>query len=292
MDMERGCYQATSNDVCKHAAHCPSKLSKLLPLLLLIAATSVSCSPSPKRYSDEHIKFLASDAHVIVADTPLVLPYIALGGFSGDASFSLDKKRDRDAAKNRLNVFRAAADNPQTAPTLGKLEINITTYGWDDFGGDLIRICSHLKREWSKSVCDNPWAPLKQALPGRIYLADIRRLDAFDNHLLAGGGRMSDLLKSMHIESEETTIGCDHNADMCYAATNISANLFAIWYVGSSKLDRSSDVDRESKSIKAFVHYALGPKENFNALFIAACQLRRPDSPRGPDAYHVSCEGS
>ncbi|WP_316863400.1 hypothetical protein [uncultured Cohaesibacter sp.] len=222
-----------------------------------------------------------------------MLPYIALPGYTGGGpSFSLNKKRDRNAAKDRLNVFRAAAGNPQTAPRLGKLEVIIGTYGWDDFGRGLERICSHLRREWSNSVCDNPWAPLQQALPRRIYLADIRRLEAFDNHSFAGGGRMSDLLNSMHIESEETTIGCDHDANMCFAATHISANLIAIWYAGRSKLDRTSDVDRESKSIKAFVQYALGPKEDFNALFIAACQLRRPGSSRGPDSYHVSCDGN
>lgn len=49
------------------------------------------------------------------------------------------------------------------------------TYGWDDFGTD--RICDRLTRQWAKSVCDNPWAALRQALPGDQFdLIDLQIL--------------------------------------------------------------------------------------------------------------------
>ena len=95
--------------------------------IALAGIVFASCSPSPpERLSEAAIDFLASDAHVIVGDTPLVLPFVALKDYvSQGLSFSLDKQKDRQAAKVRLEAFRQVAAAPQTAPVVPSLWVSI-----------------------------------------------------------------------------------------------------------------------------------------------------------------------
>ena len=146
--------------------------------LLLAGIVLSSCSKLSKRLTEADIDFLASDAHVVIGDVSLVLPFVALRGYvSQKSSFSLNKRKDRQIAKERLETFRQAAADPQTAPTIPRLEVAMRRYGWDDFGAGTDRICARLGRQWSKFVCNNPWAALQQALPsGRFDLIDLRTL--------------------------------------------------------------------------------------------------------------------
>lgn len=140
---------------------------------------AAACSPSPKGPS---VEFLASDAYVIVGDVPLTMPFVALSGLvTMKPSFSFDKEGARRAALERLEAFRKVASSPATAPVLDTLEVQIRTYGWDDFDAAKRGICPLLTREWAKSVCNNPWAPPQQAIPSDpIYLVDDRKLSSFE----------------------------------------------------------------------------------------------------------------
>lgn len=262
-----------------------------LAWLAMLGAFLTSCSPSPKHVSDADIDFLASDAHVVVGDVPLVLPFIALTGYvAAKPSFSLDRQRDRQAATDRLEAFRKAASSPQAAPAIDQLEIALYTYGWNDFDPQPFkRICGRLSRQWSKSVCDDPWAALRQAMPeNRFYVVDDRKFDGFKSHFTVGGERVSDQLHSMHLKFNEATVVCDRNHELskttfCTAAVSIEHHLAAVWTVWDSAGEtHSRQAEREGKAITAFVLHAIGPSENFPALFAEACQLRNPKSSIGP----------
>ncbi|UXN65998.1 hypothetical protein N8E89_22360 (plasmid) [Phyllobacterium sp. A18/5-2] len=106
----------------------------ILPVCLMLGAVLAACSPSPKHHS---IEFLASDAHVVVGDVPLIVPFVALTGLITDKpSFSFNKRKDHQAAKERLEAFRKAASSQETAPSVDQLEITMSTFG--STGVDLV----------------------------------------------------------------------------------------------------------------------------------------------------------
>lgn len=256
--------------------------------ILLFCLTA--CSNSPKRHSEADIDFLASDAHVVVGETRLVAPFIALTGYVAQKpSFSLDRRGDRTRAKEQLDAFRTAASAAVSPPALDTLEISIDTYGWDDFDPSLKRICSRLRRQWSRSLCDNPWSPLRQAMPeGAFHVTDIRKFSAFDNYRTVGGERKSDQLRSMRLKLGKPSVVCDRTLRegkrFCSAAILLAPHLAAVWAVWDGRKETSDQqAYREGAAIVAFVRDALGPRENFPALFASACRLRRPDRSEGPD---------
>ncbi|UXN67049.1 hypothetical protein N8E89_21200 (plasmid) [Phyllobacterium sp. A18/5-2] len=121
---------------------------------------------------------------MVVGDVPLIVPFVALTGLiSEKPSFSFHKQEDHQAAKERLEAFREAASSRETAPSVDQLEITMSTFGSTGVDSSREGICALLSRQWSKSVCDDPRAPLQKALPNnRFYLVDDRKLDVFQNH--------------------------------------------------------------------------------------------------------------
>ncbi|EJJ28761.1 hypothetical protein [Rhizobium sp. CF142] len=258
----------------------------VLPILsscLMAGAVLAACSPpSPKRHSDAEVAFLASDAYLVVGDVPLIVPFVALTGLAEKPSFSLDRKGDRQAAEERLEAFRKTAGSPETAPVIDKLEITVRPYGWDDSDAPFRRICLHLSRQWSRSVCNDPSAPLQRAMPkNTFFLADDRKLNTFRNYSIGSGETVSDHLDRMPLKPMETSVVCDAEASsettLCTAATPIRQHLIAVWRVwGSSAEATSRQAEREGVAITAFVLHALGPAENFPALTSVACGLTKP----------------
>jgi hypothetical protein len=255
----------------------------ILSVCLMTGAVLAGCSPpSPKSHSDAEVAFLASDAHLVVGDVPLIVPFVALTGLAEKPSFSLDRKGDRQAAEERLETFRQAAANPQTAPVMDRVEITVRPYGWDDFDAPFRRICLHLSRQWSRSVCNDPSAPLQRAMPkNAFFLADDRKLNAFQNYSIGSGETISDHLEGMRLKSMETSVVCNAEASsettLCTAATPIRQHLIAVWRIWGSSVEATSrQAERESVAITAFVLHALGPAENFPALTSVACGLTKP----------------
>ncbi|MCD2172604.1 hypothetical protein [Rhizobium sp. C4] len=253
----------------------------------LIAAFTWYMTPTRSSYSQDQLDFLASDAHVIVGDVPLTIPFVALSEFSGvTASFSLNKAQDRLEAKTRRDTFRVLASRPDTAPALDRVEITIGSYGSDDFQTGKLRLCSLLKRQWAKSVCNAPWAPLRQALPKTFYLADDRQFAGF-NHLTVGGERMSDQLRQMTLETGRVSIVCDSKVSsansFCTSAILIEPHMAAVWTVFDNGGETARQMaERQGPMLVAFARSGVGANEDYPALISTACGLRGPDAPVGP----------
>lgn len=254
--------------------------------LVCVSLYFLLSSHSQEAQSNADIAFLASDAHVVVGDVALVLPFVALTGYVADGpAFSLDGQQDRQMAKERLESFRKAAISPDNAPTVDRLEVDVDGYGFDP---PFLGICAQLSRQWSKSVCDDPWAPLGQALPKHpFFLADDRKFETFHHHWTVGGERISEHLLSMNLTADHASVVCDRatssNVKYCTAGILIKHHLAAVWTVWDSAEETSQrQAEREGKAVAAFVHHALGASENFPMLLSAACELRNPMSGIGP----------
>jgi hypothetical protein len=252
-----------------------------------------------KQSSDDHIKFLASDAHVVVGDVPLIVPFVALTGYISEGpSFSLNRENDRKQAKDRLAAFRKAASSAGTAPLVEKLQFGLSAFGFDDPEAMPGRICAQLSRDWSKSVCMDPWAPLQQAMPydhNKVYFADNRNLAVFDNHNTVGDERVSDQLKAMKMITGEPSVVCDKlsssKTQFCTAAVLIKQHLTAVWTVWNSNAETPAKrAAREGKAITALVLNGLGATENYPALLAVACKMKDPEAAEG--VHQSPCENA
>jgi hypothetical protein len=271
----------------------------ILTLLAGVALAIFAYLYQKRRDSDDHIKFLASDAHVVVGDVPLVVPFVALSGYvSQGPSFSLNRENDRKQAKDRLAAFRKAASSAETAPVVEKLQFGLSAFGFDDLEAMPGRICAQLSRDWSKSVCMDPWAPLQQAMPhdgNYIYLADGRNLAVFENQSTVGGERVSDQLKAMKLITGEPSVVCDKPSNsktqFCTAAVLIGQHLTAVWTVWNSNAETPAKrAAREGKAITALVLHGLGATESFPALLAVACKMKDPEASEG--VHRSPCENA
>ncbi|WP_263333873.1 hypothetical protein [Albidovulum salinarum] len=236
--------------------------------------------------SNAEIRALARDAHLVVGDVPLVVPHVALPDqVSMGAYFSLNRKGAKEEWIRRRDEFRAATSSPGSAPSLDDIRIWVRPYSLnDEFYEQWSKLCDQLTRLWARSVCRDPWAPLTQALPRDFHLADDRRFaESFRYHGSAGGGRLSDSLLAMSLVRGQVSIDCRQDGSSttkhCLAALPVEKHLVAVWSVWESEQEPAREqAEREGRAIAAFVSYALGQSEDFDALITLACQTRRPGS--------------
>lgn len=260
--------------------------------LLLCSLIGLSfLGPSPGRSSSSPVHgFLTSDAHVVVGDVPLLLPFIALPDRVSMGSFlALDRAGAGEDWRRARAAFRAAASDPGTAPAVDLLAVNIFTYGWIGETASVETICPKLNRKWARSVCDNPWAPLRRALPENpFYLVDDRKMDAFDQHLTVGYERVSDHLRAMDLRAGSVSVVCDRTPAttprFCTAAMTVDRHLAAVWTVWDEEGESAARMAaRQGRAVRAFVRHALGPREDFRTLTAVACAARRlEDSATAP----------
>ena len=262
--------------------------------LLMIAgicAMLSACDEDDARPAPD-VRRLATDVHVAIAGQNLVLPFVALEFYAyRGLDFYLDRGRDSwqgsDAAEKLL---RNAADPEHPFP-LTSMSVVVETYGWNDSDMRQRDLCPLLTREWTRSVCDNPWAAVRQALPyNRFKLVDLREVQADlncpdiygrQNYLSLEPGKAEIVCRTMVYTSGKY--------DSHTATVRISGDLGAIWTVwGHGQRPESAEAmtRREGEAIVALVRDALGATEHFATLHHVMCRLRRPgaaDSPKSAD---------
>lgn len=262
----------------------------LRAILLPLVACSVLASCGDEERVAANNKRLATDVHATIADHALVLPFIALEHYAYRAqSFSLDRKRDAQRARNAADeLLRDAADS------FNELAIVVQTYGWNDFDTRQREMCPLLTRAWARSVCDNPWAAIRQALPyNRFRLVDLRKLQIGDTrgpaHCVGEERRAIPQQPGEAVTVCEAVVYGGDKDEFHHAVVRIDGELGALWTVwnfGQHGETAEAMTQREGQAIVAFVQHALGEQENFLALHSIMCSLRRPgsrDAPGGAD---------
>jgi len=255
-----------------------------------------SCSQEQEKPLDYHL--LATDIHVIVGDHSLVLPLVAISQYTLEGtSRRLDWQTDDQREIAERNDFIRRSETPATALTLDQISVGIGAYGWSDTDTQSHELCPRLTRSWSKSLCDNPWTALAQALPAnrRFYLIDLRRLA-----LMTGSNGLNcadDVAPKTRHEPFlaprlfcETKVFGSGETKFYTAVVKIDGNLGVQWTVweGPDRDETASQMAaREGKAIQAFTQDALGPNEDFPRLHDTACSLRRPRSEEG--VYGSGC---
>jgi hypothetical protein len=271
----------------------------LLPTILLssLLAVLASCEKPENERLAVDVKRLSTDVHVEIAQHSLILPFIALEDYAyRHQSFSLDRKGDREHALSTANKLLRDAADPKHPLAFDSLTVVVRTYGWNDFDTSQRQVCPLLTREWARSVCDNPWAAIQQALPGdRFKLVNLRSFQIDDPRGPAqciDNGKPRRPLPQSPGEAvmvcEKLIYGGDHD-EFHNAVIRIEGDLGALWTVwrhGQNGETTEAMTERQGKAIVVFVQYALGSNEDFPTLHATLCRLRRPgsvDSPKGAD---------
>lgn len=274
----------------------------LLVLVGLLMAYGYFREWQDRKRFEAHLDFLSSDAHVVVGGRSLVLPVVALPEFSSMGQvFTLNRAKAARSFQERQDAFQKKASDPLTAPELDGLRVYIGAYGWNISENRDVRefsipeFCERLSRGWAQSVCDNPWAPLQQALPEEFYLAGRRSLDVFDRYWTVGKERWSDQLRAMPQIGAVAETACDQENEsrpqFCTAAIQVAGDLIAVWTVTDSEHETSSQrAKRQGKAIAAFVQHGLGDEEDYQGLRKMACDAVQPDHSKSPNPLHESCQ--
>jgi hypothetical protein len=271
-------------------------------LLSSLLAVLASCKKPENERSAVDVKRLSTDVHVEIAQHSLILPYIALENYAyRHQSFSLDRKGDREHALSAADKLLRDAADPKHPLAFDSLSVVVRTYGWNDFATSQRQVCPLLTREWARSVCDNPWAAIQQALPvNRFRLVDLRLLLIDDPRRPGQCFNNGKPHKPLPQSPGEAVMVCEAsvyggNKKRFHAAVvRIDGDLGALWTVWQNgKNDETAEAmtEREGKAIVAFVQNALGESEDFLALHSTLCLLRRPgsvDSPKGADCGRVA----
>jgi hypothetical protein len=268
-------------------------------LLSSLLAVLASCGKPENERSAVDVKRLSTDVHVEIAQHSIILPFIALEDYAyRHQSFSLDRKGDREHALTAANKLLRDAADPKHPLTFDSLSVVVRTYGWNDFDWRQTQMCPLLSREWARSVCDNPWAAIQQALPGdRFRLVDLRRLLIDDPRRPGQCFNNGKPHKPLPQSPGEAVIVCEAsdfegNKKRFHAAVvRIDGDLGALWTVWQNEETAEAKTEREGQAIVAFVQNALGEREDFPALHSTMCRLRRPgsiDSPKGADCERAA----
>jgi hypothetical protein len=168
--------------------------------------------------------------------------------------------------------------------------------GWDESSSARPeQVCVHLGREWARSVCDDPWAAVRQALPANSFeLVDLRRLRVGfrqgDAHCIDDGKplRLPDTPGAAAMVCKANVSGA-RDDEFHVAVVRVDSDLGALWTVwrgGQSGEPAEAMTRREAQAIIAFVQHGLGAREDFERLHATLCRLRAPgstDSAKGPD---------
>lgn len=242
-----------------------NKVRAIAALTAALLLTGCSDSEYGPKLTRADVEQLATEIRITVGDTPLVLPRVAV----------VDRQRLKGI--------------PAAGATRDQLELIVRPYGWSDFEPELRKICPLLARRWVASVCDDPWAPIEQAMPdGGVFLVDRDATGFFDRHHTAAGRTWGERLRAMRMEVGKASTECDRDEESgrnsCTAALLLSPRLAAVWSAGDGERERAqARADREGKAIAAFVRYAIAPEEDFGKLLPTMCELRRPEAKEGPD---------
>jgi hypothetical protein len=205
-----------------------------------------------------------------------------------------DRKGDAERARDAANQLLRDSADPKNPLAFDELAVVVRTYGWNDSDMRQRRMCELLTREWARSVCDNPWAAIRQALPyDRFRLVDLRRLEIGDPRGPANCIDTAEQRRPFPQKPGEAVMVCEalvyggDDDEFHHAIVRIDGELGALWIVSRHNQNGQTAeamTQREGQAIVAFVPYALGQREDFPTLHGIMCNLRRPGSVDGPGA--------
>jgi hypothetical protein len=231
----------------------------------IIAAISIGLSlwlgaPDDTRLSEDEIKALAADSHVVIGDVRLTLPTFAVPDLvSMGAFFAVDRSAARRDFKERRAALRAASSDRTNPLRLDIMQIKLDRIMSDDFGEGLSRICGKLATEWARSVCGRPWDVSNSALPRKRFdLADMRRLDVFQSRWTVGMETVHSQLRSMTLRHDAVSVACDAKSSgdrrFCTAAMPLRGHMIAVWTVFEDAEEAAqSRAYRDGRDISDFV---------------------------------------
>jgi hypothetical protein len=221
-----------------------------------IVAIYLAVADTPK---PPDVRFLASDAHFMIAGQSLTIPVVALR--RPGHVFDLGRKQSTGFREQIQEASDPA--NPKPVQTIN---LSIRRYQRISEQSGSPDICPLLTRRWSEAVCRGKQTGLLSRLPSSFDLLDRNSPRLLNNYIAAGGERIYDRIKDA-VGLGMIGVGCARTS--CTAVVEASPGLLAVWFVWSD--DRTGATaqqmaDSQGPAIVQFVRRAIGPVEDLTLL--------------------------
>lgn len=230
------------------------------------------------------VDFLSTDAHFVVGETRIALPFVAVGHFHSPDQPNPLHGLDYDPRARREKSFELAGDAAMPF-SASRLQVFVQHYGSHGEYLESADICPRLTREWSRHVCRGDRLGVLDHLPSRFSLSGRGSLGWLDNYWTVGRERRSGHIADMRFEPGVPEIGCDLNSRFCTAALAVTPALLAIWSVWPTEDPPETAHEkalREGRAIFHFVQHGLGETENFALLSGGLDDRLTPHNRRSP----------
>ncbi|WP_338441143.1 hypothetical protein VZG28_09940 [Synechococcus elongatus IITB4] len=241
-----------------------NRLIAALPILPLAA-----CQPDSRLSETPPVDELATVTSVTMGPYHLHLPLVAItcAGSSKVSSPCEDKESQRLCSVPVETLVQSA--NQGTAIAASSLEILLDDYSTFkntklDRWFDIPQLCGQLTQRWARQQCTGP--SLFQDNLQRFTLIEAESLTRVNSLGLIGGQKepIREVVQRMQLVGTDPTTDCAADGQgLCTVAMRLEGNVLAVWIVAIADV---GSIQRQAIVIQAFLEYAAGKEENYEAL--------------------------
>lgn len=243
---------------------CVRRLITVFPVLLLAA-----CQSDSRLSETPPVDALATVTSVAVGPYQLHLPVVAItwAGNSKVSSPCEEEESQRLCAVSVETLMESA--NQGTAIAASSLEILLDDYSTFkntklDRWFDIPQLCEQLTQRWARQQCTGP--SLFQDNLRRFTLIEAESLTRVNSLGLIGGQKepIREVVQRMQLVKTEPTVDCAADGQgLCTVAMRLEGNVLVVWIVAIADV---GSIQRQAIAIQAFLKYAAGKGENYEAL--------------------------
>ncbi|WP_238154277.1 hypothetical protein [Synechococcus elongatus] len=233
--------------------------------VLLLAA----CQPDSHLSETPPVAELATVTSVTVGSYSLHLPVVAITwAGSSKVSRPCEEEESQRLCSVPVETLVESAQK-ERAIAASSLEILLDDYSTFqntklDRWFDIPQLCGQLTQRWARQQCTGP--SLFQDNLRRFTLIKQESLPRVNSLGLIGGQKepIRQVVQRMEFIGNDPTADCAEDGQgLCTVAMQLEGNVLAVWVVAIADVD---SIKRQAIAIQAFLRYAAGKEENYEAL--------------------------
>lgn len=224
-------------------------------IFAILLVGNVAGPSQVKRYNwEQQVIPLAKESFYWMGDRLITLPRVAV-------------RSARDPQGKDLHG--TIADDPLNPLPISVLQVSFYPYRSYGESGLSKVICPHLKREWSRRVCDGERTGLYRLLPYHVtFLKGPDLGTLWSAHQKPAARSVATRIARPGVAAGASAVECEPAPEgnvthMCDAAVALGTGLVAVWRLPARDMEQAP---QQAAAVSALFEYGLGPDEDVDAL--------------------------